>query len=46
MKIFFDSNDEYVTREQIPELLQSARSQHTSGDESIDSGEDTQRILD
>jgi len=45
VKIFFDSNDEFVTKEQIPEFMQSARSQSNS-DESVDSAEEYQRVSD
>lgn len=47
MKIYFDANDEYVTREQIPELIQSARTHQTNSDDSIDQAEEQQqRLLD
>ena len=41
VKIYFDSNDEYVREEQIPELVQSPRL-----DDSIDNYDNQQRILD
>ena len=48
VKIYFDSNDEFVREEQLPEMLQSARSasHSNSNDESLEELSERQRIID
>lgn len=40
VKIYFDSNDEYVREEQMPELLQSSARSLATHDDSMMDGED------
>lgn len=50
VKIYFDSNDEFVREEQLPEVLNSARSSTSAkgqdADDSLDSVTERQRMID